>query len=255
MKSIYLAWQAPKQSRRSKAWYPIGRLDAESEGSNISSCRFRYIGGAKRAEKEVGFEPLVSFPDFEEDYHAHKLFPLFHNRVLSPKRSDFSEYIEWLDLSKEEADPISILSVSGGTRVTDKLQTFPKVEANAKGDFHLRFFVHGLRHLNQSSRLVANKLKAGDKLRIMVEVNNPATRLAVTLHNQEYVMVGWAPRYLVEDLVTCIPTAPEIEATVVKVNSGHAPANQSLLVEYSGTAPQNHDLMSSSDFAPLVGNM
>lgn len=87
----------------------------------------------------------------------------------------------------------------------------------------------------------------------MIEVNNPATRLAVTLHSEDYVMVGWAPRYLVGDLVTCIPQAPEIEASVVKVNLAHAPLNQSLLVEYAGKTPQDHELMSSPDFTPLIG--
>ena len=252
MKSLFLAWQAPKDSRRSRAWFPIGRLDAESSESEVTSCRFRYTRGAMRAQQEVGFEPLVSFPEFTEDYRSEKLFPLFHNRVLSSKRADFPEYIDWLGLSREEADPISILSVSGGMRVTDDLQTFPKVEPKADGCFELRFFAHGLRHLTEASRERAKKLVPGEKLRIMVEVNNPATRLAVTLLSDDYVMVGWAPRYLVEDLVTCIPKAPEIEATVVKVNHVHAPLNQSILVEYSGRAPKNHLLMSSPDFTPLI---
>ncbi len=252
MKSIFLAWQAPKDSDRSRAWFPIGRLDAESTGPEVTSCRFRYTGGAKRAHDDVGFEPLVSFPDFEEDYHSEKLFPLFHNRVISSKRADFPEYIDWLDLTREEADPISILSVSGGMRVTDNLQTFPKIEVGADGSFHMRFFAHGLRHLTEASRKRAVQLTHGDKLRVMVEVNNPATRLAVTLHTDDYIMVGWAPRYLVEDLVTCIPAAPDIEVTVVKVNHRHAPLNQSVLVEYSGKAPKNHVLMSSPDFMPLT---
>lgn len=253
MKSLFLAWQAPKDSDRSRAWYPIGRLDAESSGSEVTSCRFRYTGGATRAHEEVGFEPLVSFPDFNEDYFSEKLFPLFHNRVLSYKRADFPEYIEWLGLTREEADPISILSVSGGTRVTDNLQTFPKIEAATDGNFQMRFFAHGLRHLTEASRQRAASLTPGEKLRVMIEVNNPATRLAVTLHADDYVMVGWAPRYLVEDLVKCIPQAPDIEVTVVKVNHQHAPLNQSILVEYSGKAPNNHLLMSSPDFTPLIG--
>jgi hypothetical protein len=253
MKSLFLAWQAPEACNKSKAWFPIGRLDAESNGSEVVSCRFRYTQGAERAQREVGFQPLLSFPEMREDYHSEKLFPLFHNRVLSPKRPDFPEYIDWLDLTKEQADPISILSVSGGQRVTDNLQTFPKVEASADGSFQLRFFVHGLRHLTDHSRARARQLRAGENLRIMVEVNNPATRLAVTLHSEDYVMVGWAPRYLVDDLVRCIPNAPEIEAIVVKVNEGHAPLNQSLLVSYSGTALADHFLMSSPDFTPLIG--
>ena len=253
MKSLFLAWQAPKDSNRSRAWFPIGRLDAESTGAEVTSCRFRYTGGAQRAHEEVGFEPLVSFPEFREDYHSEKLFPLFHNRVVSSKRADFPEFIEWLGLSREQADPISILSVSGGTRVTDNLQTFPKIETAADGSFQMRFFAHGLRHLLEASRERAARLIPGEKLRVMIEVNNPATRLAVTLHADDYVMVGWAPRYLVDDLVTCIPKAPEIEVTVVKVNHLHAPLNQSLLVEYAGKTPANHHLMSSPDFTPLVG--
>ena len=253
MKSLFLAWQAPKDSNRSRAWFPIGRLDAESSGSEVTSCRFRYTGGATRAHEEVGFEPLVSFPDFKEDYLSEKLFPLFHNRVLSSKRADFPEYIEWLGLTREQADPISILSVSGGTRVTDNLQTFPKIEAGADGSFQMRFFAHGLRHLPEASRERAARLIAGEKLRVMIEVNNPATRLAVTLHADDYFMVGWAPRYLVDNLVKCIPQAPEIEVTVVKVNHLHAPLNQSILVEYSGKTSTDHTLMSSLDFTPLIG--
>lgn len=253
MKSLFLAWQAPKDSTKSRAWFPIGRLDAESAGPESTSWRFRYTGGAERAAREVGFEPLVSFPKFHEDYHSEKLFPLFHNRVLSSKRADFPEFIEWLGLSREEADPISILSVSGGTRVTDNLQTFPKLEAADDGSFQMRFFAHGLRHLPEASRTRAAQLRAGEKLRVMIEVNNPATRLAVTLHTDDYTMVGWAPRYLVDDLVKCIPKAPEIEVSVVKVNHLHAPLNQSLLVEYAGKAPENHHLMSSPDFTPLIG--
>lgn len=253
MKSLYLAWQAPKDSKESCAWFPIGRLDAESAGAEVTSCRFRYTGGAERAQREVGFEPLVSFPEFKEDYRSEKLFPLFHNRVLSSKRDDFSEYIEWLGLTREQADPISILSVSGGARVTDNLQTFPKVEADPDGSFRMRFFAHGLRHLTEASQKRAKLLIPGEKLRAMIELNNPATRLALTLHADDYVMVGWAPRYLVDDLVTCISKAPEIEVSVVKVNHLHAPLKQSILVEYSGKVPENHHFMSSPDFTPLIG--
>jgi len=126
MKSLYLAWQAPKDCNRSKAWFPIGRLDAESEDAGISSCRFRYIGGAARAAEEVGFEPLVSFPDFQEDYRSGKLFPLFHNRVISPKRADFAEYIDWLGLTRRRLTlfPSSRFRVESVSRTS--FRRFPK---------------------------------------------------------------------------------------------------------------------------------
>ena len=48
-RTLFLAWQDKKPS---KAWFPVGRLDADVEGSLY---RFRYIGGAKRAQKRWGF--------------------------------------------------------------------------------------------------------------------------------------------------------------------------------------------------------
>lgn len=253
MRSLFLAWQAPERSPSSKAWFPVGRLDVESQDEGEEShYRFRYTEGAMTAKSEVGFDPLISFPDFNKDYHSERLFPLFKNRVLSAKRSDFGEYVSWLGLDPSHADPITILAISGGERVTDNLEVFPKVEPSGDGSFRIRFFLHGLRHLSGQSQERAKKLEVGEKLRIMVEVNNPATRLAIPVHTEDYQMIGWAPRYLVGDLIHCMPEAPEIEATVAQVNSGHAPLNKSILIDYVGKAPVGCELMSTADFRPLV---
>ena len=181
MKSLFLAWQAPKDSDRSRAWFPSGDWMRKPKVRKWFPAVSAIRAEQREPMRRWVSSRLVSFPEFQENYTSEKLFPLFHNRVLSPKRADFQEYIEWLGLSREEADPISILSVSGGTRVTDNLQTFPKIEANADGSFQMRFFAHGLRHLTEASRDRAKLLTPGEKLRVMIEVNNPATRLAVTL--------------------------------------------------------------------------
>ena len=60
-------------------------------------------------------------------------------------RVDFSEYLRQLDLEPATADPISILSVTGGTRQTDNLEVFPKIERQADGRFRCRFFLQGSR--------------------------------------------------------------------------------------------------------------
>lgn len=222
------------------------------ETTHESAYRFRYTGGARMAQEATGFEPLISFPDFERDYRSGQLFPLFQNRVLSPKRSDFPEYVRWLGLDPSHADPISILSVSGGNRVTDNLEVFPKVDPDEDGSFQIRFFLHGLRHLSEASRERARRLESGEPLRIMVELNNPATRLAVPIHTEDYIMIGWAPRYLVGDLLTCLPEAPELTAQVAQVNREHAPLNQAILIDYEGRAPEGCELMGSPDFRPLI---
>lgn len=249
MRSLFLAWQAPTDSQRSRAWFPVGRLDADTNGPHY---RFRYTGGALKAQREVGFAPLLAFPDFQKDYRADELFPLFQNRVISPKRSDFQEYIQWLDLDRDHADPVTILSVSGGERVTDNLEVFPKVAADAEGNFHVRFFLHGLRHLGADAQERAARLLVGEELRILVELNNPATRLAVPLLTEDYQMIGWAPRYLVDDLIRCVPQAPELSAKVARINVATAPLNQRILVDYHGRAPRGTQPMSTPDFQPLL---
>lgn len=252
MTSLFLAWQAPTDAPMSRAWFPVGLLDADRQTPRY---RFRYTQGARSAHEKVGFEPLLAFPRFEDVYESDELFPLFKNRVLSSKRRDFGEYIQWLNLDPKAAadDPISILSVSGGGRATDNLQVFPKVQLDAAGFFTIRFFLHGLRYLPPESSHKAERLQPGDALRVSVELNNPATRLAVTLHTDDYWMVGWAPRYLVDDLIRCVPHAPELSAKVVRVNPSPAPVNQRILVEYTGRAAEGTEPMSTPDFQPLRG--
>lgn len=250
MKSLFLAWQAPTDATRSRAWFPVGRLDVES--SRSPHYRFRYTGGALTARREVGFQPLLSFPDFQKAYESDELFPLFQNRVISPKRTDFQEYIQWLDLDRGQADPITILSVSGGERMTDNLEVFPKVTADAEGRYQVRFFLHGLRHLGENALARVSRLLPGEELRVSVELNNPATRLAVTLMTDDYQMIGWAPRYLVADLLNCVPLAPELTAKVARINEATAPLNQRFLIEYTGRCLGGGEPMATPDFRPLM---
>ncbi len=56
-KTLFLAWQDKREE--SRLWFPVGRLDADVERPLY---RFRYTGGAKRAEKEAGFPLLIEFP-------------------------------------------------------------------------------------------------------------------------------------------------------------------------------------------------
>lgn len=127
MKTLFLAWQdaRPDGGARpgSRAWFPIGRLESEP---GQGWFRFLYTKGVLEAQAKAGFQPLDAFPQFEKVYESGELFPLFQNRLISPKREDYAEYLERLALSPEERDPFAILAVSGGGRQTDNLEVFPK---------------------------------------------------------------------------------------------------------------------------------
>ena len=246
MKSLFLAWQ---DSGPSRAWFPIGRLDAEISQSRYS---FGYTRGATRAAAQAGLQPLLAFPDFDGIYESSGLFPLFRNRVLGSDRSDFLDYLKQLDLKPEEADPIAILAVTGGTRQTDNLEVFPKLECRPDGTFCCRFFLHGTRHVHKAAYERIESLKTDEPLRVSVELNNPATMLALQVQSDDYVMLGWAPRYLVKDLTDAIAESPtKISVRVVRINPAPAPTNQRVLVELNGSLPANREPMTGPDFQLL----
>ena len=240
MKSLFLAWQAP-----SRAWFPIGLLNANTANDYYV---FQYTNGALRAQKEIGFQPLLSFPSFEEKYEASELFPLFSNRVLGSSRKDFSDYLRSLDIDSNQADPIEILAVSGGERQTDNLEVFPKIEKKSDNSFSCRFFLHGLSHVSEEGQKRSMLLKPEEALQISLELNNPATKLAVQLSTKEYQFVGWAPRYLIEDILGAVPEFSDLSAKVVRVNDMHVPLNRRILIELSGHLPKEFQPMSSNDF-------
>ena len=243
-RTLFLAWQ---DSNPSRAWFPIGRLDADVE---LPLYRFRYIEGAKLAQKKADFPLLFEFPSLEEEYQSSELFPLFQNRVMNRKRPDFADYLESLDLSGK-VDPIEILSVNGGQRVTDAYEVFPKIEKDDTGQFTCRFFLHGLRRVNQAAQDRINRLVPGEKLHLTLELTNPATGLAVQIQTEDYHMIGWAPRYLVTDLSAEMTETPEYSANVVRVNPPSAPSMQSVLIEMQGRW-EHHEPMSSANFTPLA---
>ena len=244
-RTLFLAWQDKKPS---KAWFPVGRLDADVERSLY---RFRYIGGAKRAQEEVGFPLLIEFPNLDKDYQSAELFPLFQNRVMNRARPDFTDYLHRLDLT-EEADPIEILSTNGGHRVTDAYEVFPKIEKDDTGSFSCRFFLHGWRHINDAANDRIDRLEHGEELYVTLELTNPATGLAVQMQTTDYYMIGWGPRYLVADLVAAMAEGPSrFGAKVVRINPQTVLLKQRVLIEMYGCWDK-YEPMSSEDFKPLV---
>lgn len=246
MKTLFLAWQDPGPQR---AWYPVGRLDADVQQPLY---RFRYVKGAESAQRKSGFMPLPSFPELDVIYESKTLFPTFQNRVLNPKREEFHEYLRSLDLP-ENADPIMILGVSGGKRQTDNFEVFPKVERSEDGRFCCRFFLHGWRHINDSAKDRLQKLKPDEELRVSIELNNPATELAVQIQTiPDYYMIGWTPRYLVEDLMEVFKRGyKDITSKVIRVTPMNLPLPPSYLIDLSGNWPSDYESMSSDEFKVL----
>ena len=246
-KTLFLAWQDKGASRQ---WFPVGRLDGDPERSGY---RFRYIGGAERAQAEAGFPLLLEFPELRRDYRAPQLFPLFRNRVINRRRPDLGDHLDRLDLTTS-ADPFEIMSTSGGYRATDSYEVFPRLVKATDGGFRCRFFLHGWRHVNQEAQKRLGTLEGNERLGITLELTNPTGPLAVQIQTTDYHMIGWAPRYLVRDLAEAMADGPtEYAARVVRVNPLPAPSKQRVLIEMTGRW-KRHEPMSGEDYRPLVGD-
>ena len=245
-RTLFLAWQDTAQSRQ---WFPVGRLDVEMDAAD-PRYRFRYIGGARRAQDEAGFPPLIEFPKLEEEYLSNELFPVFRNRVIAKGRSDRSDYLRALDLGPD-ADPIEILSVNGGSRVTDTYEVFPKLVRHEDGSFVCRFFLHGWRHVNARAQSRIDELENGDSLYMSLELTNPVTRIAIQIQTTDYHMIGWAPRYLMADLEAAVAESPHYSVSVVRIKPLPAPSMQRVLIEMRGCWTR-HRPMESEDYQPLA---
>ncbi len=243
-RTLFLAWQ---DKVRTRLWFPIGRLDVYAESPKY---RFRYTCGAERARQEAGFQPLLDFPRFEKDYRSTKIFPLFQNRIMSPRRPDFRAYLLSLELA-ETAAPIEILAASGGYRATDSYAVFPKILKGDDGSFACRFFLHGLRYVSQTAQDRLDSLERDENLVLAIELNNPTTGLAVQIQTTDYHVLGWAPRYLAEDLTAAMSESPDkYEARVVRVNRKPYPIIHRLLIEMRGFLDKREP-MSGETYTPF----
>ena len=238
MNPLYLAWQDTWDVRN---WYPIGRLDADASGYT-----FRYVEGAARAKRETGFPLLLEFPDADREYRSPILFPTFRNRVMSEKRPDYRDYVNRLGLSGTP-NPMQILSVSGGRRVTDVLEVFPKIERRADGDFTHRFFLRCTRRVDACVWDRLERLNEGDSLRVVFEVSDYPS---VQIQTEGYHAIGWVPRYLANELLSASPFKPTYAARVVQINPIPAPSDMRVLMELTGCWA-DYAPMSSGDFNPL----
>lgn len=242
-RTVFLGWQDTIDRR---AWYPVGCLSVDPSGGDYV---FGYTRGALAAQERSGFTPLYDFPAFESIYRSEQLFPLFKNRVMTPQRESFQAYLRQLDIADSDPYPLEILAVDGGYRVTDSFQVFPKIEKREKGAFRCRFFLHGWRHTNDASRARVDHLREGENLHVAIELANPATGCSVQIQSEDYQVLGWAPRYLVGDLVQAMAHAPgDYCARVVKVNPIPAPSKQRVLIELSGHWPEAHEPMAGPEF-------
>lgn len=172
---LVLTWKNPHSS----LWIPVGRL-AHCTDKYV----FKYTHSAQEATKEGSFVPFGKMKDITQKYESEELFPLFKNRLLQKSRPEYTDYLEWLNLTEENYSPINELARSGGIRVTDNLQLFP-IPDNKDGKYSVFFFSHGIRHLAPSYIERVGHLNKGNKLFLMKDTQNKFDGFALVLRTDD----------------------------------------------------------------------
>ncbi|ELY6402219.1 HIRAN domain-containing protein [Cronobacter sakazakii] len=221
--SVYVAWQAPD----TRDWHVVGNLQERNSG-----YVFKYTKGALKSPKFTKFSGMT---DVRETYVSEDLFPLFKNRLLSPRRPEYPSFIKWLGLKDDSVNPIDILARSGGLRSTDQLQIFKKIEVDSEGKFEHFFFLHGLSYLNSMANERVSELQHGQTLRLCLDLQNEYDGDAVVVRaDKPAEIVGYCPRYLSNDIKKMLLNDSKAITLTVEKISEDAPHNYRLLCKLSG---------------------
>ncbi len=237
---LILAWR----NHRTLDWVNIGELSYVD-----SKYYFKYSQKAKDLYKDSQFLPFSHMLDLDNSYESEELFPIFKNRLMHKSRPEYSDYLNWLNLSKNNLTPFMELSRSGGMRATDDLQLFPYPE-NISGNYIVFFFCHGIRYFSSHTIERIEALKPNDKLFILPDIQNTFDKHALIFRTDEPIeIIGYAPRFFSSDFTQLIEiNGPNnISITVERVNH-KSPSQFRLLCRFETNWPTNFEPFTKKSF-------
>jgi hypothetical protein len=120
MTRLGVAWQHPE----TRSIRQVGLL-----WQDRAQYHFRYVRNVKDID---GFTPFLRFPGLRGTYSSERLFPLFAQRVMDPRRPDYEEYVRTLDLVRDST-PWEQLARSEGRRAGDAIMVFPEPSVEPDG--------------------------------------------------------------------------------------------------------------------------
>lgn len=227
--SLIVAWQHPT----SRLIEPVGLL----EHGLAVGYRFRYL---RRASEVPSFQPFLGFPNLAETYTSARLFPLFAQRIMSPRRPDYGSFLHQLHLDAN-ASPWEQLARSEGRRTGDTVQVFPIPLVMADGSTVCQFLVHGIRHVTGG---VLPPLRPAEVLTLRADPSNRVNPNAVLVCTAEGTPLGYVPGLLLEHL-RAVQSAGPLRLSVEHTNGVEAPVHLRLLARMEGWTPPG--------YAPMAG--
>lgn len=248
---LLVLWQHPS----TREIVPIGRFSRDADGFS-----FYYT----RAAAEVGaFRPLPGLGDLHEHYRSAQIPAVFEQRVMSPERPDYEEYLTTLGLTSH-ATPWEQIVGSGGGRAGDTLQ-FMQVPNVIDGRAVARFFANGIRHAPEASLCLPGRvvqltpeqheaallaLQDGDPVLLEAEQGNPEDPNAILLTSRG-VPLGWVPRVLSSSLRPLVEGGA-CHAQVHRIGQPGTPHHLRLVLDFDEPAPDGFTFDPEGRWEPLA---
>ena len=245
--SLFIAWRSGSQEQGH--WGPVGRLDYKD-----LVYRFVYTQGARTLP---GFQPFAGMTDLEQVYESNSLFPLFANRLLARSRPEYEAYLTWSGFDyRHPPEPLAILGVTEGRRMTDALELFACPLRSLDGRYECTFFLHGLRHQAAAALELVRAMQPGTVLSLSLEPSNPADANAVAVYTAsttDGLKLGYVPRFLARDVRGLLDTlrADQLTLSVRRCNPD-APLQQRLLCMLQAPWPEDFAPCSGVEYQPIV---
>lgn len=220
-RKFWLIWKHHETRR----YHRIGQFDHLADGHYV----FRYL---PESANVAGFSPLLQFPEPDKIYVAAALPAFLSNRIMSPRRENYDEYLGWLGLDKNDPMvPVEILARTGGVRVTDTFHLVERFDEYA-GLPMGRFFISGVRHRDHEAAL---GLSPGQQLQLKDEPDNSYNPRAILLA-ADGTEIGWVPDWLVDELHV-LRERHELRVFVERVNPD-SPARLAVLCRFEAHSRQ-----------------
>ena len=234
---LWVTWQNPD----TRAMRLIGCL-AELDDGAWSFWYVRSVHGVP------GFRALASFPELDKEYRSSQLFPVFANRLMSPRRPDYAAYLNALNLD-QRATPFDILARSS-ERATDTIRVFPEPAVDrATGATECVFLAHGIRHIEGADARIQS-LRPGSRLELRAELANPVNPGALLMDAEHDAPVGYVPDVLL-DYVHAVRDHHGAEVRVDRVNPPPAPITLRLLCRLTGQWPPGPLPFTGPEYEPI----
>ena len=241
---LFVSWRSPKSRRI----HSVGRLAFDAP---THQYEFRYIHSALTASKD-GFTPFPEFPRLEGTFRSVDLFPLFANRVMPTTRAGYADFLTALGLDPATARPMAILARTGGRRETDQIELFPMPQHESGNCFATTFLLRAIRYMPQpATDERIQRLKAGEKLFWMLDLQNPADPAAIAVRTEDNVMIGYLPAYLTADFSHLQEQCGMTQVLVERVNLPPAEAHHRLLCKIESCWPDSFRPFNTTEFQTI----